>query len=395
MAQDMTGLFGPSPYDIQQARNQQSNDFAFKMANMDATQRGIYGMGKAGAGLANIGAGMMGMVDPAIAQAQQQQQILSQPEIDLQTSKGAFAAADKFRSMGDLNTAAKLLDRGRLLQKEEAAAAHVKTQEDLAERRFQEAEKVRIANEKQAKIDKLAADKERYERDAKNEALGIQERAAAERRADETKRMIAQMTYAFKQSQASSPETQKPRTQAQQDKYDKDLAQSNSAIRTQDMEIKNVSNIISDIVSSKGLGGATGVRGILPSWPGSNADIVEGNLKSIENRLKAQGLKVLREGGGIGAITEKEWDILANQVANIDRSKGSEYVKGELAKVQATMIDMQRNAMQRHSEQFGSEYLPDRTKVTPSAQPAVQGKTIGGTSEVWERGPDGKLRRAQ
>ncbi len=97
MVEKMTGLFGPSPYEVQQARNQQMNTSAENFAQMNATQRGVMGMYKGGAGLAGMGAGMMGMVDPAVANAQRTEQIMGQGGSDLSSSAGLLAKAEEFR----------------------------------------------------------------------------------------------------------------------------------------------------------------------------------------------------------------------------------------------------------------------------------------------------------
>ena len=191
MAQEMTGLFGPSPYEIEQARSQALRDDAAGFAKMNATQRGVMGIYQGGAGLAGIGAGMMGMVDPAVANAQRTEQIMGQGNADLSSSAGLLAKAEEFRKAGDLRTATALALKGNELKKQEAAAALAARKEDLAERRFQEAELVKIADKKQEIADKLA-----NELTIAREKLAQQEREG--KRDDATRQMVAKMENAWR-----------------------------------------------------------------------------------------------------------------------------------------------------------------------------------------------------
>jgi hypothetical protein len=93
-----TGMFGLSPYQVQQQRNQQTNASALQFAGLDPFAKANYMMGKAGGGMAQIGAGMLGMQDPAVQQAQQRQNLFQ--GADLQSVEGLNAAAKKFSQAG-------------------------------------------------------------------------------------------------------------------------------------------------------------------------------------------------------------------------------------------------------------------------------------------------------
>ena len=197
MAQEMTGLFGPSPYEVQQARNQQMNTSAENFAQMNATQRGVMGMYQGGAGLAGIGAGMMGMVDPAVEQAKRTEQIMGQGNEDMSSSAGWFAKAKKMLEAGDQRTAAMWLLKANQLKKQEDAESHANKKDDLAERRFKEAELAKIADKKQE-----VADKREMEWKIAKAKLEQDEREG--KRDDETRKMIARMENAWKMATAEA-----------------------------------------------------------------------------------------------------------------------------------------------------------------------------------------------
>lgn len=363
MAETMTGLFGPSPYEAQQQRMGQLDQAAQAYGQQDPMQRAAAGMYKAGGMLAGVGAQAFGGVDPNVANAQRTEQIMGQGNVDLSSSAGLLAKADEFRKAGDLRTATALTLKGNEMKKQEAAALLANRKEDRAQQKLEEVDKQRLENDYDLKKQQLTQALEIAKMRSEDSRLSVEQRAAAAKDADETKRYLGGLMAEMKRLGIEAKGgAGKPLTATQQAKLSKDQAASSAAIRAQDSEIESLGGDIAKVASSEYLGRATGARGVLPSMPGSEASKVEGQLDSIANRLKAQGLKVLREGGGIGAITEKEWDILANQVANIDRKRGAEYVKGELEKVNLRMKEMQRNATQRHYEQFGEEYSSSRDK---------------------------------
>ena len=364
MATTMDGLFGPSPYEIQQQRMVASQQAANSYAQQAPLERAAAGMYQGGAGLARLGAGMFGMVDPAVANAQRTEQIMGEGDTDLSSSAGLLTKAEQFRKAGDLRTATALTLKGQELRKQEAAAALAQQKQDELEN-FRRDQMIQQAEDKKQALERNL---EKDKRDSEDRRLSIEQREAASRRADATDRYLAQLAAEMKRLGIESKAGGvggKPLSPVQAAKQDKMKAESSAAIRAQDNDIVTLGSDIDKVANDPNLSRATGISDYVWSRPGGAASQIEGQLDSIVNKLKAQGLKVLREGGGIGAITEKEWDILANQVANIDRKKGPDYVKGELEKVKLRMAEMKRNAAQRHAEQFGEEYVPSRDTPTP------------------------------
>ena len=356
------GLFGAAPWEVEQQQQQAQHSRAMEMSKMDANQWANYGLMSGTAGLAR----MLGAKNPAVEQAKRQEQIMGSGDEDLGTSAGMAAKADQFRKAGDLRTATALTLKANEMKRQEAAALLATRKEDRAQEQLDEVQKLRVKNEYEFKIAQLEQQKVR---DA--------DTAEGRRRADATDRYIAGLQAEMRrlgiETKAAASGGTKPLTPFQAAKQEKMKAESSSAIRAQDNDIVALGTDIDKVMTDPNLSRATGVSDYIWSRPGGAASQIEGQLDSIVNKLKAQGLKVLREGGGIGAITEKEWDILANQVANIDRKKGAEYVKGELEKVKLRMNEMKRNAAQRHAEQFGEEYTPSREAApAPGAKPRIK-----------------------
>lgn len=112
-------LFGPSPWQVQQARAAEQQKYAAQLANMDGYQQAKFGIAQGAGQLAQAGAGMMGYVDPAVEQSQRREAVMSSGG-DLSTSAGLKAKAAQFAAAGDQQTAMKLVLAARNMEAQEA-----------------------------------------------------------------------------------------------------------------------------------------------------------------------------------------------------------------------------------------------------------------------------------
>lgn len=139
----ISGLFGLNPYEVQQQRNEQDRMFASSLANMDAAQRGVYGLAQGGAGLARIGAGMMGMVDPVEEESRQLRAATQGADTD--TPEGLRTLAKRLQSMGMQEQAMMVATRANEVEAEKSKIlkqdAEAKRAEAVAARELSIAEK--------------------------------------------------------------------------------------------------------------------------------------------------------------------------------------------------------------------------------------------------------------
>lgn len=117
----VAGLFGLDPYQIQQQRQAQIDAQAAQYAQMQPLERAAAGMYKAGAGLGQVGAGMLGMVDPLEQKARTQQAAMQ--GADLTTPEGLKAAALRFNQLGMPQQAMIAAMQARKMEDEEAERA--------------------------------------------------------------------------------------------------------------------------------------------------------------------------------------------------------------------------------------------------------------------------------
>lgn len=174
----------------------------------------------------------------------------------------------------------------------------------------------------------------------------------------------------------------KPMTEVQaaarRDKLGKEFKTAQSALQT----TQDVLDSIAFVKAEPGLSRATGFTGtLLPSFPEGPAASAEVRLKNLEGKVTALGKAQAASTGAIGSIANQEWQILRDQIAAIDRTKGT----GPLLK-QLELVELQaqgaiariRDAYQR---QFGEDFerFPQFADL-PAPQSAFKPNTSGGKS---------------
>ena len=116
------GLFGPSPWEIQQAQQQGLRQQAAAYAKQSPMERAAAGMYQAGGMLGGMGAEALGGKNIAVENARRTEQIMGEGDADLGTSAAMAAKADQFRKAGDLRTAAALTLKANEMKRQEQAA---------------------------------------------------------------------------------------------------------------------------------------------------------------------------------------------------------------------------------------------------------------------------------
>lgn len=262
MVEKMTGLFGPSPYEVQQARNQQMNTSAENFAQMNATQRGVMGMYKGGAGLAGMGAGMMGMVDPEVANAQRTEQIMGQGGSDLSSSAGLLAKAEEFRKAGDLRTATALALKGNEMKKQEDAAALATRKQDFQENETMSFKREQLAQQAELKKSQLEQALEAAKLRSEDARYSADQRREAAREATSMRGQIAQLMVEMKrqgiEAKSAAKSVEKPMTEAQRTKFDLDRSGSINKAKSIDSQLAELTAQANLVTNHTSAGTATG-----------------------------------------------------------------------------------------------------------------------------------------
>lgn len=150
---------------------------------------------------------------------------------------------------------------------------------------------------------------------------------------------------------------EKPLTPAQSAKRRDQLGKEFKAAQNALQTTQDVLDSISFVKNEPGLSRATGFTGtLLPSFPEGAAASAETRLKNLEGKVTALGKAQAAATGAIGSIANQEWKILADQIAAIDRSKGTKPLLDQLE-----LVEMQaQGAMERirdaYQRQFGEDF---------------------------------------
>jgi hypothetical protein len=190
-------------------------------------------------------------------------------------------------------------------------------------------------------------------------------------------------------SQAGQPKLMTPVQAAKRrDQLGKEFKSAQNALQT----TQDVLDSINFVKSEPGLSRATGFTGtLLPSFPEGAAASAETRLKNLEGKITALGKAQAASTGAIGSIANQEWQILANQIAAIDRTKGTGPLLKQLELVEAQAQGTMEKIKDGYQRQFGEDFeqfpqfadLPvPRTTFKPRA-PAGGKPAAGGATGGW------------
>lgn len=172
------------------------------------------------------------------------------------------------------------------------------------------------------------------------------------------------------------------------DQLGKEFKSAQNALQT----TQDVLDSIAFVKAEPGLSRATGFTGtLLPSIPEGAAASAETRLKNLEGKVTALGKAQAASSGAIGSIANQEWQILRDQIAAIDRSKGTGPLLAQLELVEAQARGAMERMRDAYQRQFGEDFerfpqfadLP-APKSSFKAQTPAGGKprNAGGKSSV-------------
>ncbi|MFY2643713.1 hypothetical protein ACOTDF_19310 [Achromobacter insuavis] len=134
------------------------------------------------------------------------------------------------------------------------------------------------------------------------------------------------------------------------------------------------------IKNNPALGSVTGVSGMFPNFPGGDAADVQGDLDNLRSQVGFSVLQAMRDasktGGALGAISDKENELLQNNLAPLMKKQSKEKTQQSLQEI----IDYVDAAKGRLSSTYQQQY----GNVTPQANPAGGSSTSGGRPSLTD-----------
>jgi hypothetical protein len=170
--------------------------------------------------------------------------------------------------------------------------------------------------------------------------------------------------YAFNPNGSMSPipggpadKTVVTRTPVQEVRFRKDLATDYSTTTATTQGMQDVLDSITDVRNSPGLAGATGISGMVYSFPNSQAAAAETNLTNLKGKVTSLGQTLASASGKIGPMAVQEWTIVRDMVAALDKavSKGEKITLDEIGKIEFAAKNVAKRVQDRFEGQYGDE----------------------------------------
>ena len=137
--------------------------------------------------------------------------------------------------------------------------------------------------------------------------------------------------------------------------------------------LDRLENAAMEIRNDPALGRITGVYGMLPNYPGGQAAGVQAKLETLKSQVSFSVLQAMRDasktGGALGQVSDKENELLQNNLAALNQAQSVEDFQRELDKI----IEFTRGAKQRLHGAYMQTY---GGQAPPQGAAAPQGGSI-------------------
>jgi hypothetical protein len=180
------------------------------------------------------------------------------------------------------------------------------------------------------------------------------------------------------------------RTPVQEVKFRKDLATDYTMVTATAQATQDLIDSITDVKNSPGLAGATGIRGMVYSFPNSQAAAAQTNLANLKGKVTLLGKALASVEGKIGPMAVQEWTIVRDMVAALDTavSKGEKITLDEIGKIEFAAKNVAKRVQDKFEGQYGDELsnypqfaTVPRTKITVKRQNKTRRWWLGDSAQ--------------
>jgi hypothetical protein len=116
-----------------------------------------------------------------------------------------------------------------------------------------------------------------------------------------------------------------------------------------------------------------------------NTATVRKNIDSLKADMKGAGLELIRAGGSIGALTEREWPMLEAQIDAIDYMLDEDAAKAAFERVKSTFNRIKDQAKDTYQTTWGETqyYKPEVNKGAPPSPPGKRNAKDEADYQAW------------
>ncbi len=138
-----------------------------------------------------------------------------------------------------------------------------------------------------------------------------------------------------------------------------------------------------DLATDPDLSRVTGWSGLLPNVPGGKGASVQARLNTLKSQIGFSVLQAMRDasktGGALGAISDKENELLQNNLASLSQAQSEEDLRIQLNRIREYVAGAKARLSGAYKQMYGEDYQ------SPSAAPASGNTTSSGVKWSIEK----------
>lgn len=170
-----------------------------------------------------------------------------------------------------------------------------------------------------------------------------------------------------------------PADQARIDKRNREAGAARAALDQSIAELDRLGAVATEVKDHPGLKGITGIPGMLPNIPGTDRANAAAKLETLKSQVAFRVLQTMRDmsktGGALGQVSDKENQMLQNNLAALDRAQSYEEFQRELQRVVEFVDGVKSRMEQAYAAQYGAVDAPPNL---PRAGEVVDGYRFRG-----------------
>lgn len=160
-----------------------------------------------------------------------------------------------------------------------------------------------------------------------------------------------------------------PQYRKEADKHAKDYG----ALLALDTKTDNAIKKIDEILDKKNEGGFNSQFGgynayMTRLFPGQTQD-VGAKIESLKANMKTAGLELIRAGGSIGQMTEREWPIVQDQLDRLDPKMSEEQARAAFENIKSNFLKIKQNALDTYKTEWEGTQFAKKQGVDSAGVP--------------------------
>lgn len=155
-----------------------------------------------------------------------------------------------------------------------------------------------------------------------------------------------------------------------------------TSLQATESQLDRMGQAATSLLQHPGLGRITGYVGMFPNLPGGDAADAQATLENLKSQVGFSVLQAMREasktGGALGAVSDKENEMLQNNLAALQNSQSPEQFRQNLQRIIEFVEGSKSRMRDAYSRQYGK--VPGLGEQPQPGQPSAPS---GNFSSLW------------